>query len=95
MYLRVAQVKCYNCGRICGEVSAPSPYELDLEDVYRPDYAIGYGLSQSNYPRCSRCEGAVFIDEPFTAGAGELLLPQDVQSRPGIRNRNPLTLQVS
>ena len=81
MLLRVAQVKCHNCGRTCGEVSATTVYELDLETVQTPDYAVGCGLSQGNYPRCKRCGGAVYMDEPFTAGPGELFVNREVQSR--------------
>ena len=46
MVLRVAQVKCYSCGRVCGEVKGEDLYRLRLQDMYvpqvrRPVWALG------------------------------------------------------
>jgi len=77
--VRVAQVKCLNCGRVCGEISAPSVRELTLEPmekVYVPTYATGFGLSGASRRRCRRCGGMVYVDEPFTSGPAEVLASQ-------------------
>ena len=73
MLLRVAQVKCYNCGRACAEVVGRSLSDLNLNAAYVPKYATEYGLSEGHPPRCQSCGGAVYIDEPFTVGLKELL----------------------
>ena len=39
MVVRVAQVKCYSCGRVCGEVKGEDLYGLRLQDMYVPKYA--------------------------------------------------------
>ena len=86
MIVRVAQVKCLNCGRVCGEVSAPSVRELTLEpmeNVYVPTYATGFGPSGSNRRRCGRCGGMVYVDEPFTSGPAEVLASQGPPSAAG------------
>lgn len=76
MLLRVAQVKCHNCGRTCGEVKAPSVLELTIREAYVPKYAAGCGLSEGLHLRCRRCGGPVYMDDPFTARPGELLEPE-------------------
>ena len=73
MLLRVAQVKCYNCGRTCAEVIGRSVGDLNLSNAYIPKYAAQYGLSEGLPPRCQRCGGSIYIDEPFTVGPKELL----------------------
>ena len=73
MLLRVAQVKCFNCGRICAEVIGRSVRDLDLRNRYAPKYSSYTGLSEEAPPLCKRCGGSVYIDEPFTVGAEESL----------------------
>ena len=80
--LRVAQVKCRNCGRVCGEVQARSVQGLSLENVYVPKYAEETGLSKGALPRCGRCGGMVYIDEPFAMRRGELLAIQATRRSP-------------
>ena len=78
MLFRVAQVKCYNCGRTCGEVAGTSLGDLKLDSAYVPAYAGDERLSAESPLRCGRCGGAVYVDEPFTLGSGELRPPADV-----------------
>ena len=73
MIVRVAQVKCFSCGRICGEVHAPSVRELTLEKVYVPSYAAGLVHSGNDNTRCRRCGGMVYLDEPFSLGSAEIM----------------------
>ena len=73
MLMRVAEVKCYNCGRTCGEISAQSLHDLTLDNIRVPEYTRRCGLSKGTTLRCERCGGSVYIDQPFTAGAGELI----------------------
>ena len=85
LLLRVAQVKCYNCGRTCGEVKGRTVHELNIESVYIPQYAGVCALDEKNPRRCKRCGGSVYIDDPFTASAGELVTPQDVLYMTGVK----------
>ena len=86
--LRVAQVKCHNCGRVCGEVQARSVQGLRLENVYVPKYAQKTGLSMGTHPRCGRCGGLVYIDEPFAGRPGELFAPEE--ALPSRDHRTPV-----
>ncbi len=58
-----AEVKCLNCGRICGEVERARAGRITLAEI-RP-----YGASQRCLPRagrlirCDRCGGAVYLDD--------------------------------
>ena len=85
LLLKVAQVKCYNCGRTCGEVKGRTVHELNIESAYIPQYAGEYGLDERNPRRCKRCGGSVYIDDPFTASAGELATPQDGLHLTGVK----------
>ena len=73
MLLRIAQVKCYNCGRACGEVSGKSLQDLNLGNVRGCAPDVDDLGTVAGPPRCGRCGGWLYIDEPFTAGQGEML----------------------
>ena len=83
--MRAAQVKCYSCGRICGEVKAPSVHDLNLKNFYIPKYAAAYGLSEGTPLRCKRCGGAVYIDEPFTVSPRESLASEEALHLSNVR----------
>ena len=72
MFLRIAQVKCHNCGRVCGEINAHSAQSLKLADIYIPEYASGYRSKDGGIIKCARCGGSVYVDDPFTAAPAEL-----------------------
>lgn len=88
LLLRVAQVKCYNCGRTCAEVVGRSVRDLNLNAAYVPQYAAEYGLSEGLPPRCQRYGGSVYIDEPFTVGLKELLASGIPFAVSGVENEN-------
>ena len=77
MLMRVAQIKCYNCGRTCGEVVGPSIRDLTLENARVPEYIGESGRPDGIPSRCQRCEGSVYVDEPFTLSVGEILAPRE------------------
>ena len=77
MIVRVAQVKCYSCGRVCGEVKGEDLYGLSLQDMYVPKYAGRCGPSEDTPFRCSCCGGLVYIDQPFSANSGEVKAVDD------------------
>ena len=72
MFLRIAQVKCHICGRVCGEINALSAHSLNLANIYVPEYASGYRLKDDNTIKCARCDGSVYVDDPLTVGSAEL-----------------------
>ena len=61
--LCVAEVKCYQCSRICGEVEGLHPQDFDLRRVqvdlstYRCDLESVWPL------RCGRCGGNLYLDD--------------------------------
>lgn len=57
----VADVKCYHCGFISGEVVSEDSQAPRLES-FRP--ASGQpGLERGRRPRCVRCGGPVYLDD--------------------------------
>ena len=56
MLMRVAQIKCYNCGRTCGEVVGPSIRDLTLENARVPEY-IGESGRPDGIPSMSAVWG--------------------------------------
>ena len=79
MVVRVAQVKCYSCGRVCGEVKGEDLYGLRLQDMYVPKYAGRCGPAEGDPFRCSCCGGLVYMDQPFSAGPGEVQAVDDTR----------------
>ena len=59
----IAEVKCYLCSRICGEVDGRDPQELDLRRVQVDVSARRCGLKPGQPLRCSRCGGSIYIGD--------------------------------
>ena len=86
MFLRIAQVKCHNCGRVCGEINAHSAQSLKLDNIYIPEYASGYRSKDGNTIKCARCGGSVYVDDPLTIGSAELTVREDTVEPSGVAN---------
>lgn len=59
----VAEVKCYQCSRVCGEVRGLRPQQLDLFDVRVNPQVHRCGLRPGPLLRCSRCGGNIYIGD--------------------------------
>jgi hypothetical protein len=64
MYL-VADVKCYYCGFISGELVSPSGQSLK-NGTFRPAAGVETAETNAGRLRCVRCGGPVFLDEVRT-----------------------------
>jgi len=61
--LCVAEVKCYQCSRICGEVGGLRPQGFDLRRIKVDVTAHRCGLSPGRPFRCSRCGGNIYLGD--------------------------------
>ncbi|MBI2939988.1 MAG: hypothetical protein HYY04_06070 [Chloroflexi bacterium] len=57
----LADVKCYHCGHVSGEVVLEND-EPPRPDVLRPVNALAKELPEGR-PRCKRCGGPVYLDD--------------------------------
>ena len=71
MVPRIAELKCYNCGRTWGEVSPTSVRDLSPDRIALPDRAAQHEGLRKPWPRCRRCGGLTYVDAPFTAAPRE------------------------
>lgn len=60
--LQVADVKCYYCGFISGELVSPQGQALK-NGTFRPSPGVDGAEVSSGKLRCARCGGPVFLDE--------------------------------
>lgn len=77
VFVLAADVKCYYCGHISGQIVGPRNGPLKVSNfVPRPGYK-GPALRPGTRLRCERCHGPVFLEdaEPITmkASAAESL----------------------
>ena len=78
----VADVKCYHCGHISGQIVAERNQPLRVRNfVPRPGYT-GQPLRPGERLRCERCRGPVFL-ENTTIVAPRPAVGSRPKSRPG------------
>jgi hypothetical protein len=65
-----ADLKCYYCGHVSGEVIADSAHP-DRIRAFRPNRAEALTTDNSHPRRCVRCGGPVFLDEAQTLSLRE------------------------
>jgi hypothetical protein len=59
----IADVKCYFCGHISGQIIAPRKKPIRIENfVPRPGFT-GAPLRPGDRLRCERCGGPVFLED--------------------------------
>ena len=82
MLLRVAELKCHNCGRTRGKIVAPTVGGLDVKATSLRAAARSRAAGQRTSPRCRHCGGLLYVDEPFSVRSGELSRLVDIPGRP-------------
>jgi len=80
--LCVVEVKCYSCGRVCGEIRVPSQERPSMRLV-RP-VAVGRpcGLNTERLVRCTHCGGNIYLDETACVYGYEVYPPASEQQPP-------------
>jgi hypothetical protein len=63
--LLVADIKCYYCGFISGELVSPNSQSLK-NGTFRPAEGVDAAATSGGKLRCARCGGPVFLDEVRT-----------------------------
>lgn len=82
-----AQIKCYHCGyisgQICGESEGPNPWQ-----ELRPNPNFKGDLPQPGEPlRCFRCHGPVYLDELEKQRVAPVHPVEEFSGRGGRRKR--------
>jgi hypothetical protein len=76
--LIAADVKCYHCGHVSGQIVGPRNQPLRASNfVPRPGYT-GPEVRPGMRLRCERCQGPVFLEDTMTVtpAAPEAKLPR-------------------
>lgn len=92
MYL-VADVKCYYCGFISGELVSPSGQSLK-NGTFRPASGVDTAEVNAGRLRCVRCGGPVFLDEVHTERPRPAVTVFE-RERPGRPRKVPLGAKPS
>lgn len=82
-----AQIKCYHCGYVSGQICGESEGTTRWEQL-RPNPTFQGELPRAGEPlRCFRCHGPVFLDEVEKQRVEPVLAAEDMIERSGRRRR--------
>lgn len=86
--LTVADVKCYHCGFISGEVVVERGKPI-LASSYKPSSACTSSQTlKVGWLRCCRCNGPVYLDDVRTVRPRPVLSPSEMRPRRGRPRRS-------
>ena len=77
----VADVKCYFCGHVSGQIVGYRNGPLSLSNFVPRPGASGSSVSSGGRLRCKRCGGPVFLEEATSRAIGEPAIETQLATR--------------
>ena len=92
--LTVADVKCYHCGHVSGEMIAKEGQPL-AHGTFRPTSKLATTIQPNTRLRCARCGGPVYLDDVRSVRPAPPLALADLHPRRGRPRRSEILARAS